>query len=86
MQWIAASLAPLFPRNDMDRVVIELHTLPFLSTPQLVIARAESPWRSTVSREANRIAPYASIASSGLPRLFAPLFPRNDKANHREYL
>ena len=29
-RWIAASLAPLFPRNDKDRVGTELHTpIPF---------------------------------------------------------
>ena len=33
-----------------------------------VIARAESPWRSTVFQKANRTYPYASIACSGLPR------------------
>jgi hypothetical protein len=49
MQWIAASFALLIPRNDIACAVIARVSYPIY----LVIARAESPWRSTVSREAD---------------------------------
>ena len=49
-RWIAASDCRL-SRNDKLHVVTEPHTS-FLHT--LVIARAESPWRSTVSRKPSR--------------------------------
>ena len=42
---------PLFPRNDKDRVVTEPPTA--FIPPDLVIASAEGPWRSTVSHKAN---------------------------------
>ena len=52
MQWIAASVTSLSPRNEMCvRVVFELYTtIPF----HALSSRGPSAWRSTVNREANR--------------------------------
>ena len=43
-----------------------------------VIARAESPLRSTGFQKAKRTCPYASITCSGLPRQSLAFLPRND--------
>jgi len=53
-------------------------TIPSISY-HLVIARAESPWRSTGDQYANRTYPNASIVCSGLPRRSLAFLPRNDK-------
>ena len=63
----------------MTKIVLEPNcTPPFLS--DLVIARDESPWRSTVGREAKRQTRSRPSRHDGLPRRpFCP--PRNDKHN-----
>ena len=64
-----------FPRNDKDRVVTEPQTA--IAT-HLVIARAE-PVAIHCEPLTEPHCPYASIASSGLPRQSLPFLPRNDK-------
>ena len=48
--------------------------------PRVVIARAESPWRSTVSQRAKRIPLLRFTRHDGLPRRSLALPPRNDKS------
>ena len=68
--WIAASLAPLPPRNDKECVVI---------------ARAESPWRSTGFHQPHRILRLRHPRPDGLPRPSLAFSPRNDKTPcHRD--
>ena len=71
-RWIAASHASLPPRNDN----VYGYLTPLCLS--LVIARAESPWRSTVNQQAKRQAVRVLSRHDGLPRRpFCP--PRNDK-------
>ena len=65
------------PRNDKQLMVKDMGKKRLCLT--LVIARAESPWRSIVFQKVNRTFPNASIAYSGLPRQSLALLPRNDK-------
>ena len=66
-RWIAASLTSFSPRNDKCVCsVLKPHT-EFLSPP--VIARAESPWRSTVLQYTNRLTGSSPPRHDGLPRL-----------------
>jgi len=50
-----------------------------ITPPHLVIARAESPWRSTVRREAKRQTRSRPSRHDGLPRQSLAFLPRNDK-------
>ena len=74
MQWIAASLAPLLPRNDMMCVVLGFY---LVSLHSLVIARAE-PVAIHCEPVRQQTNPFASPGTRWIAASLTLFSPRND--------
>ena len=74
--WTKGATAQMGHASKRSPGVISHPRVPF-SYP--VIARAESPWRSTVRQQANHITRPPSPRHDGLSRPSLALSPRNDK-------